>query len=56
MSDLISIDFLVPPTVLILLGALAAWATLWRPHVGIAVTIVATSLLCLAALPIYRRA
>jgi len=52
MSDLISIDFLVPPTVLILLAALAAWATLWRPHVGIAITIVATSLLYVAALPV----
>ena len=52
MSDLVSIDFLVPPTVLILLAALAAWATLWRPHVGIAITIVATSLLYVAALPV----
>lgn len=47
-----SIDFLVPPTALILLAALGAWATLWRPHVGIALTIVATSLLFLAALPV----
>jgi|SRR5579862_362442 len=47
-----SIDFLVPPTVLILLAALGAWATLWRPHVGVALTIVATSLLYLAALPV----
>ena len=52
MSDLISIDFLVPPTVLILLAALAAWATLWRPHVGAAVAIITTSLLYLAALPV----
>ena len=37
---------------LILLAALAAWATLWRPHVGIAITIVATSLLYVAALPV----
>lgn len=52
MPDTSTIDFLVPPTVLILLGALAAWATLWRPHVGIAITIIATSLLYLAALPV----
>jgi uncharacterized SAM-binding protein YcdF (DUF218 family) len=52
MSDLISIGFLVPPTVLILIGALAAWATLWHPRLGIAVSIVATTLLYLAALPV----
>jgi uncharacterized SAM-binding protein YcdF (DUF218 family) len=52
MSGLISIDFLVPPTVLILLAVLAAWSTLWRPHVGVALTIIATSLLYLAALPV----
>jgi len=52
MSNLISIDFLVPPTVLILLAAVSAWATLWRPHVGVAFAIIATSLLYLAALPV----
>lgn len=52
MPDTTTIDFLVPPGALILLGAVAAWVTLWRPHMGIAVTIVATSLLFLAALPI----
>jgi uncharacterized SAM-binding protein YcdF (DUF218 family) len=52
MADLISIDFLVPPTVLILLAAVSAWATLWRPHAGIAVAISATTLLYLAALPV----
>jgi len=52
MSDLVSIGFLVPPTVLIFIGALAAWLTLWHPRLGIAVTIVATSLLFLAALPV----
>ncbi len=36
---------------LILLAALSAWATLWRPHVGVAFAIIATSLLYLAALP-----
>jgi uncharacterized SAM-binding protein YcdF (DUF218 family) len=46
-----SLDFLVPPTVLILIGALAAWLTLWHPRFGIAVTIIATSLLLIAALP-----
>jgi uncharacterized SAM-binding protein YcdF (DUF218 family) len=52
MADLGSIDFLVPPTVLILLGVAGAWATLWRPRLGIAITIIAASLLYLAALPI----
>ena len=45
------IDFLVPPAVLILLAAVAAWAALWRPLMGIALGIVVTSLLYLAALP-----
>jgi uncharacterized SAM-binding protein YcdF (DUF218 family) len=52
MPDSISIDFLIPPTVLILLAALSAWATLWRPHVGVAFAIITTSLLYLAALPV----
>jgi uncharacterized SAM-binding protein YcdF (DUF218 family) len=52
MSDLISYGFLIPPTVLILVGALAAWLTLWHPRFGLAATIVATSLLYLAALPV----
>jgi uncharacterized SAM-binding protein YcdF (DUF218 family) len=52
MADFFSIDFLVPPTVLILLAAVSAWATLWRPHVGVAFAIISTSLLYLAALPI----
>src|SRR5580704_9286512 len=52
MSDLISYGFLVPPIVLIVLSAAAAWLTLWYPRFGLAVTIVATSLLYLAALPV----
>ncbi len=52
MPDSISIDFLIPPAVLILLAALSAWATLWRPHVGVAFAIITTSLLYLAALPV----
>jgi uncharacterized SAM-binding protein YcdF (DUF218 family) len=52
MSDLISTGFLVPPAVLILLSALAAWGTLWHPRLGVAVGIVVTSLLYLAALPV----
>jgi uncharacterized SAM-binding protein YcdF (DUF218 family) len=52
MSDLISYGFLAPPTVLIVLGAIGAWAALrfWRPGIGLA--IVATSLLYLLALPV----
>jgi uncharacterized SAM-binding protein YcdF (DUF218 family) len=52
MSDLISYEVLVPPAGLIVLSALAAWLTLWHPRLGIAVAIVATSLLYLAALPV----
>jgi hypothetical protein len=52
MFDPIPIDSLVPPAVLIILAALSAWATLWRPHVGVALAIVTTSLLYLAALPV----
>jgi uncharacterized SAM-binding protein YcdF (DUF218 family) len=53
MSDLISYNFLVPPTVLILLSAAGAWLTLWHPRVGITVgIIIATSLLYLASLPV----
>src|SRR5882672_399148 len=51
MSDLISIGFLVPPAGLILISAMAAWLALWHPRFGIALAIVATSLLYLAALP-----
>ena len=51
MSGLISYHFLTPPTALILLGAVAAWLTLWYPRLGIAATIIATSLLYVAALP-----
>jgi len=46
------IGFLVPPAGLVLLSALAAWLTLWHPRLGIALSIVATSLLFLAALPV----
>ena len=53
MPDLISYDFLVPPTVLILLSAAAAWLTLWHPRVGVTVgIIITTTLLYLAALPV----
>jgi uncharacterized SAM-binding protein YcdF (DUF218 family) len=52
MSDFITYGFLVPPTGLIMLSALAVWATLWHPRFGITVAIVATSLLYLAALPV----
>lgn len=52
MPNSIPIEFLVPPTALILLAALSAWATLWRPHVGVAFAIITTSLLYLAALPV----
>src|SRR5580692_1420359 len=51
MSDLISYDFLVPPAGLILVAAAATWLTLWHPRFGIALSIVATSLLFLASLP-----
>jgi len=52
MIDFISYEFLVPPTVLILVCAAAVWLTLWFPRFGIAVAIVATSLLYLASLPV----
>jgi uncharacterized SAM-binding protein YcdF (DUF218 family) len=53
MSDLISFGFLVPPAVLILLSALAAWFTLWDARPGVMLVMVATtSLLYLAALPV----
>jgi len=51
MADLISYDFLVPPSVLILLSTLAAWLALWRPRLGIAIAIAASSLLYVFALP-----
>lgn len=47
-----SAEFLTPPLVLILLSVAAAWLTLWHPRFGIAVAIIATSLLFLAALPV----
>jgi uncharacterized SAM-binding protein YcdF (DUF218 family) len=52
MSDLISYEFLTPPAVLILVSALTAWLCLWNRHLGVGLTIVATSLLYLAALPV----
>ena len=52
MANLISYDFLVPPTVLILLSAAAVWLALWRPRLGISLAIVTTGLLYLAALPV----
>ncbi len=52
MADFITYGFLVPPTVLIMVSALAAWATLWHPRFGVSVALVATSLLYLAALPV----
>lgn len=51
MADLISSGCLAPPTVLLVIAALAAWWTLWSPRPGIAITIVATSLLFLASIP-----
>ena len=56
MADFFSIDFLVPPAVLILLAVVSAWATLFRPHVGVAFAIIATTLLYLAALPVIATA
>jgi uncharacterized SAM-binding protein YcdF (DUF218 family) len=52
MANLISIDFLLPPAVLILVSAVAAWLTLWHPRLGVAMAIVTTSLLFLASLPV----
>ncbi len=51
MSGLITYNFLVPPVLLVLVSALAAWLTLWNPRLGISIGIVATSLLYLASLP-----
>jgi len=51
MPDLISYGFLAPPTVLILVSAMAAWFTLWHPRLGIATAIVTGTLLYLAAVP-----
>src|SRR5512135_1181450 len=46
-------DFLVPPTVLLLLVTVGAWLTLWHPRVGLGMAmLVATTLLYLAALPV----
>jgi len=47
-----SLEFLVPPAGLVLVCALAAWLTLWYPRFGISISIVATSLLLLASLPV----
>jgi uncharacterized SAM-binding protein YcdF (DUF218 family) len=47
-----SVEFLVPPAGLVLVCAVAAWLTLRYPRLGISLSIVATSLLLLAALPI----
>lgn len=47
-----SIGFLVPPAVLILLAAVAAWVALWRPHTGALLGVIVTSLLYLGALPV----
>jgi uncharacterized SAM-binding protein YcdF (DUF218 family) len=47
-----SVEFLVPPTGLVLVCAVAAWLTLWHPRFGISLSIAATSLLLLAALPV----
>src|SRR5665213_744095 len=53
MSGLVPYDFLVPPTVLILLSAAGAWLTLWHPRVGVTVAIIiTTTLLYVAALPV----
>src|SRR5882672_10652961 len=52
MSDLISYNFLVPPAGLILVSALAAWLVLWHPRFGVALAIISSSLLYLAALPV----
>ena len=52
MADFITYEFLVPPTVLIMISVGAVWFTLWRPRFGISVALVATTLLYLAALPV----
>jgi uncharacterized SAM-binding protein YcdF (DUF218 family) len=52
MSDLISYDFLVPPAVLVLICAFAAWLMLWHRRLGCGIAIIASSLLYLAALPV----
>ena len=52
MSNFISYEFLVPPTGLIMLSALAVWMTLWHPRLGVSVALVTASLLYLAALPV----
>jgi uncharacterized SAM-binding protein YcdF (DUF218 family) len=52
MSDLLSPDFLIPPALLVLIAALAAWFSLWNRRIGIATSVVITSLLYLAALPV----
>jgi uncharacterized SAM-binding protein YcdF (DUF218 family) len=51
-SLIMSYEFLAPPTGLILIVAVAAWLTLWYPRLGIFVSLVSTSLLLLAALPV----
>lgn len=52
MSDLISYGALAPPTVLILVCAATAWLTLWHRRLGVGLTIIATSLLFVASLPV----
>jgi len=52
MSDLVSPEFLVPPSGLILLSVVAAWLALWHPRLGVALGVIATSLLALAAMPV----
>jgi uncharacterized SAM-binding protein YcdF (DUF218 family) len=52
MANFITYEFLIPPTVLIMVSALAAWATLWHPRFGISVALVSTSLLYLSSLPV----
>jgi uncharacterized SAM-binding protein YcdF (DUF218 family) len=47
-----SLEFLVPPAGLILACAVVAWLTLCYPRFGIFLSIVATSLLLLASLPV----
>jgi uncharacterized SAM-binding protein YcdF (DUF218 family) len=48
----LSFEFIVPPAGLILIGTVAAWLTLWHPRLGISISIVVTSLLFIAALPV----
>jgi uncharacterized SAM-binding protein YcdF (DUF218 family) len=47
-----SIEFLVPPVGLVLVCVVGAWLTLWHRRFGIFVSVIATSLLLLASLPV----